>query len=109
MKGGKNKVEKMQNLIRKGLLLGLGTAALTKEKAEKFVKEMTKDKKINSAEGKKFVNELLAQSKKQGQKLQTMVSKEVQRAMDKSGVATKKDLKALENKISNLTKKKGKK
>ena len=96
----------MQNLIRKGLLLGIGTAALTKEKAEKFVKDMTKDQKIDSVEGKKFVNELLSQSKKQGQKLQVMVGKEVQRAMEKTGVATKKDLQALEKKIGGLKKKK---
>jgi len=99
-------MEKMQNLIRKGLLLGIGTAALTKEKAEKFVKDMTKDQKIDSVEGKKFVNELLSQSKKQGQKLQVMVGKEVQRAMEKTGVATKKDLQALEKKIGGLKKKK---
>lgn len=99
-------MEKIQNVIRKGLLLGVGTAALTKEKAEKFVKDMTKDQKINPTEGKKFVNELLAQSKKQGQKLQTIVNKEVQRAMEKTGVATKKDLQALEKKFSGLKKKK---
>ena len=100
---------KIHDIIRKGLLLGVGTAALTKEKAEKFVKEMTKDQKINSTEGKKMVNDLLAQSKKQGQKLQARISKEVQRAMDKSGVATKKDIKALEKKISNASKKRKKK
>ena len=99
-------MEKMQNLVRKGLLLGLGTVALTKEKAEKFVKEITKDQKINATEGKRFVNELLAQSKKQGQKLQAMINREVQRAMKKSGVATKKDIQALEKKIGNLSKKK---
>ena len=99
-------MDKMQNLIRKGLLFGIGTAALTKEKAEKFVKDMTKDQKIDSAEGKKFVNELLSQSKKQGQKLQTMVNKEVRRAMEKTGIATKRDLQTLEKKMDNLSKKK---
>jgi len=98
----------IQSLIKNGLLIGLGTAALTKEKAEKIVKDMTKDQKIDSTEGKKFVNELLAQSKKQGQKLQAMVGKEVQRAMEKTGVVTKKDIQALEKKISNLNKKKKK-
>ena len=97
-------MEKMQNLIRKGLLLGIGTAALTKERAEKFVKDMTKDQKIDSAEGKKFVNELLAHSKKQGKKLQAMVGKEVQSAIKKTGVATKKDLQILEKKIVSLKK-----
>ena len=109
MKGGKKRMKIVRSLIRNGLLIGLGTAALTKEKAEKFVKDMTKDQKINSTEGKKLVNELLAQSKKQGQKLQAIVSKEVQRAMEKTGVATKKDLQALEKKIGTLNKKKKKK
>ena len=99
----------IRSLIRNGLLIGLGTAALTKEKAEKIVKDLTKNQKINSEEGKKLVNELLTQSKKQGQKLQAIVKKEVQRIMEKTGVATKKDLQALEKKIDSLNKKKKKK
>ncbi|MCK4650098.1 phasin family protein [Candidatus Pacearchaeota archaeon] len=98
----------IQSLVRNSLLIGFGTAALTKEKAEKFVKEITKNQKINSTEGKKLVNDLLIQSKKQGEKLQTIVNKEVQRTINKIGIATKKDLKVLEKKISNLSKKKKK-
>ena len=99
----------IRSLIKNGLLISLGTMALTKEKAEKIVKELTKNQKISSVEGKKLVNELLAQSKKQGQKLKGVVNNEVQQVMEKIGVATKKDLQALEKKINAFNKKKKKK
>lgn len=90
----------MKDVIKKSVLLGLGVGALTKEKAEKFVKELQKKGYLDVKEGKKLARELMAESKKAQKKVQTAVEKQVKAAVKKMPLATKKDLKDLEKKVT---------
>lgn len=91
-------------LLRKIGLLGIGIAAITKEKADAMVKELVKDGDLNKEDGKKLVNELLEKSKKGSKELETKVSRQVNDIMKKANVASKKEIKILEAKIKELEK-----
>ena len=89
----------MKNIIKKSVLIGLGIGALTKEKAQKFVKDLQKKGYMNAKEGKKLVKDMVTESVKTQKKIQTMVDVNVKKAMNAMPLATKKDLQALEKKI----------
>ena len=89
----------MKELIKKSVLFGLGLGALTKEKADKFAKEMQKKGYMNAKEGKKLVKDLVSESAKTQKKIQSMVDANVKKALKLMPLATKKDLAALEKKL----------
>ena len=67
----------MDDLVRKALLFGVGVTVITKEKAEKVVKELQKKQKISPQEGKKMVREIMKQSEKKTNDLANFVAKRV--------------------------------
>ena len=87
---------------RKAALLGIGIAAITKEKAESLVKDLIKKGDLNQDEGKKLVTELMTKSKKSKKELETTVNKQVSVIIKKANVASKKEIKILEVKIKKL-------
>ena len=87
---------------RKAALLGIGIAAITKEKAESLVKDLIKKGDLNQDEGKKLVADLMTKSKKSKKELETTVSKQVSVMIKKANVASKKEIKILEVKIKKL-------
>jgi len=88
--------------IRKAALLGIGIAAITKEKAESLVKDLIKKGDLNQDEGKKLVADLMVKSKKSKKELETTVNKQVNTIVKKANVASKKEIKVLEAKIKKL-------
>jgi len=88
--------------IRKAALLGIGVAAITKEKAENLVKDLIKKGDLNQNEGKKLVSDLMTKSKKSKKELETTVNKQVSVMIKKANVASKKEIKVLEDKIKKL-------
>ncbi|MCK4926971.1 MAG: hypothetical protein KAS11_00755 [Candidatus Aenigmarchaeota archaeon] len=88
--------------VRKAALLGIGIAAITKEKAENLVKDLIKKGDLNQDEGKKLVTELMTKSKKSKKELETTVNKQVSVIIKKANVASKKEIKILEVKIKKL-------
>jgi len=88
--------------IKKALLLGIGLAAITEEKLREFVAELEKKGELSREEGKKLIRELLAEREKQREELKKRVAEEVERALAKTGVASKKDVEKLSKKIEEL-------
>jgi len=93
----------MDKLVKKALLLGVGITTLTKENAERIVKDLKKDG-VTKKEGKKLVKDLLKESKKAHDKIFDLVDKKVTSILNGAPFATKKDLDKLEKRL-----KKGKK
>ncbi|NOQ38551.1 hypothetical protein GQ472_06720 [archaeon] len=88
--------------IRKAALLGIGIAAITKEKAESLAKDLIKKGDLNKDEGKKLVTELMTKSKKSKKEFETTVNKQISVMIKKANVASKKEIKVLEDKIKKL-------
>jgi polyhydroxyalkanoate synthesis regulator phasin len=50
----------MNEIIRKAILFGVGVYHLSREKVEKFIRELEKDGQITPEEGKKLVEEVIS-------------------------------------------------
>lgn len=94
----------MFDLIKKGVLMGLGAATLTKEKAEQFVDELVKKGELSKDERPKVVQDLLDKAEEQEKELYDKISGQVNKAIAKLDIPTKKDFERLEKKIESLKK-----
>ena len=90
------------NIARKVGLFGIGVAAITKDKADALVKDLINKGDLNKDEGKKLVAEIVEKSKKSTKDLETTVNRQVKDLLNKTDVATKKEIKVLEAKIKKL-------
>ncbi|MDO8642392.1 MAG: hypothetical protein Q7R76_02255 [Candidatus Woesearchaeota archaeon] len=78
----------MKDVLKKAILLGLGAGALTKEKAEKAVKQL-KNSKLTPAEGKKFVFNLVKESQKECKHFEQVAERELKYVARLSGLTPK--------------------
>ena len=86
----------MKDLLKKGILTGIGIGLMNKEKVQKFAKKTTKEAKLSEKEGRKLTDELLKQSEEAKQQIERKIDKQVKRSIDKLGVATKDDLEKIQ-------------
>lgn len=95
----------MSDLIKKTILTGLGVASLTKEKAEKLVKDLIKEGEVSEGEGSKLVKELLEKVEDNKKTIEKQAEKAVHGVLKKLNVPSRKDILGLNNKIEKLDKK----
>lgn len=91
----------MLEYLRKIGLLGIGIAALTKEKAEEIVNEFVEKGELSSEEGKDIVKDLLKKSEEQRKELAKKIDTEVKKAL-KGLIVSKGDIERLEKRIDRL-------
>ena len=94
----------MIEILKKGVLTGIGIGLMTKSKVEDFAKKAAEDAKLSEEEGRKFVEELLDQSCEARQQFEEKVHEKVQQTLESMDVATKEDTKALEKRLKALEK-----
>ena len=90
--------------LRKIGLFGIGIAAITQEKLEEFAQEMIKKGEMNREEGKLFVVEVLLEKDMQLKEIEEKINQKIKDIIDNSGIATKKDIQALEERLEILEK-----
>ncbi len=95
----------MNESLRKLALLGIGIAALTREKAEQLADELVQKGEISEDESKEFIKDLMKRSEQQRGELEKKIEAEVKKAAGRLNLATKEDMKRLEKKIAALEKK----
>jgi polyhydroxyalkanoate synthesis regulator phasin len=91
-------------MLRKIGLFGIGIIAVAKEKFEEFTQEMVKKGEMNREEGKMFVFEVLLEKDMQLKKIEKKINQKIRYTIESSGIATKKDIHALEKKLEILEK-----
>jgi len=92
------------DVVKKAMLLGLGVISLTKEKAEEAVDDLIKRGEVSREERFKMVDKLLKEAEKQEEELSGKISEIVQKAIAKIGLATKKDLADVSNRLAEIEK-----
>ena len=90
--------------LRKIGLFGIGIAAITQEKLEEFAQEMIKKGEMNREEGKLFVVEVLLEKDRQLKDIEEKINQKIKDIIDNSGIATKKDIQAHEERLEILEK-----
>lgn len=88
----------MMDFIKKGLAFGLGLAVTTKEQAEKLVNELVQKGELSKEESKDMVQQLIERGEEEKNKLKRIVREQLQQL----DLATKEDIKRLEQRIQNL-------
>jgi polyhydroxyalkanoate synthesis regulator phasin len=94
----------LTSLIRKGLLVGLGAAVLTKERAESLVDELVDKGELTQKDRPKAVQELLNWAEEEERSLQQKVKETLAQVVRDLNLPTKEDLKRLESKLERLEK-----
>lgn len=89
----------MKNTIKKAILFGLGTLEITKEKIEKFVKRLKEEEGLSGEEGKELIKEMTEELEENKEKIDKKLRERMEKMIDDLGLATKEDLKDLENKV----------
>jgi polyhydroxyalkanoate synthesis regulator phasin len=92
----------MFEMLRKALLAGVGVTYLTKDKIEEVGKKIAQDAKVNEAEGRKFVDELVKKSMEAKDSLEKTVAEKIQSAVHAMNLPTRKDIEELKNRIAEL-------
>lgn len=72
------------------------------EKLEQMVWEMVGEGKMSENEGKKLVDEVVDKSKEQAESIRETVKDETRKALAAMGVATREDIKRLEEEVEKL-------
>lgn len=66
-----------KELLKKGLLVGVGVAAYAQEKTRQVVKELAKQGYLNKTEGKKIVRNICTEAEKSGRRVASLLQQEL--------------------------------
>jgi polyhydroxyalkanoate synthesis regulator phasin len=91
----------MSDLFKKAISLGLGITAASREKVQQFVDEMVVKGELGKSEAKDMVNRLIDRGEEHRLELRQFVQEQVHKILSELDLATKQDLRDLEQKMMN--------
>jgi polyhydroxyalkanoate synthesis regulator phasin len=92
----------MRESVRKLGLIGAGLWAMTEEKMDELVKELVDKGDISKEEGRKVIQDMVEESKKQKVDLEKKISEKIQDTMSKADSLKGKEMKELQSRIETL-------
>jgi len=92
----------MFDLMKKGMLAGIGLALKTKDEVEDLVQEIQKKSEMSEAEGRKFFDEVQKKYEDAQGKLEKRVEQTVKDILKKTHIVTTDELKELKKEIREL-------
>ena len=92
----------MFDLIKKTMLMGVGLAVMSKEKAEAMAREVADTAKLSSEKGQEFVDEVVGKSEKMRQDLEETVQRVVNENLKRTNLPTRDDIAQLRARIDEL-------
>lgn len=91
-----------ESLIEKVLLLGIGTASLTREKVDELANELVKRGQMSKEEGQKFVDKAVVRAEHEGSQVADKVSDAYLDTLRAMGIASRNYVDDLERRVSVL-------
>ena len=92
----------MIDFVKKGLAFGLGLAVTSKEQAEKLVGEWVQIGELSKEESKDMVRQMIERGEEEKNRLKGIVREQLQQMLHELDLATKEDIRRLEQRIQNL-------
>ena len=92
----------MFETLDKLMLAGLGAMSMTKEKAEAIFDEYVEKGKAQKEHRAGFVQDIMDQADKVKRDTEKVISEQIEKALSKQPLATKEDLKRIEDKLDLL-------
>ena len=94
----------MKNTLEKIITLGLGTIAVTREKADEVVKELMKEGQISRKDADLMVKNLMKKGEASKKELHVTVENTIHAVMKKLDVPTRSEMNKLRAEIAQLKK-----
>lgn len=94
----------MLDLIRKGMLAGLGIAYITKEKVMEATRDLVEKGKLSRDEAENLANELIDEGDRQRQEIEEKIDELVRRGFDRLDIASKKAFVDMADRLANVEK-----
>ncbi len=95
----------MEDFLKKIAFLGLGTAAVTREKIEEGVDKLIKKGEITAIQGKKLAQKLLADADRARKDIAKKIDDGVKSGLSRAGFVAKKEHDALKRRVEVLERK----
>jgi polyhydroxyalkanoate synthesis regulator phasin len=92
----------MFDLVKKGMLTGIGLALKTWDEVEDMVKDLQKRGDMSETEGRKFLDEIQKRYEEAQEKLEKRVEQTVKDFLKKTSIVTTDELKELKKEIREL-------
>ena len=92
----------MFDLMKKGMLAGIGLALKTWDEVEDMVQEVQKKGEMSEVEGRKFFDDVQKKYEEAQSKLEKRVEQSVNKFLKKSNIVTADELKDLKKEIREL-------
>jgi len=93
----------MEKLLKKVLLIGMGAFALTKEKMETLLNEISTG--ADKLKEEDFLSRIIEKGEETRKELEKSIEEKLRKIIDKANLATKDDILRLEDKIEKLIQK----
>ncbi|MCH8003030.1 MAG: hypothetical protein IH934_00225 [Nanoarchaeota archaeon] len=94
----------MKEIIKKSFLLGLGAATLTKNQAQKIVKELVRKNAISIKEGRDLIKRVKKEAINETNRVRKLVEIEVKRVGGKLGIISKSQIGKVKKRLKTIDK-----
>ncbi len=94
----------MLEILRKGYLIGIGLASLTREKIEEVVDELVKRGEVAEKDRPRIIEDLMTRMRDEQKRLSNSVKDTVQRVVGEMGVPTRQQFEELRQRLEKLEK-----
>lgn len=91
--------------LKTAALLGLGIAAISREKLKELADELSRTEKINEKEGRALVESIMRKAETSRAELEAKIRKEMLATIKSSRLVSMREVEALERKVEQLEKK----
>lgn len=102
MNEASGKISDLNEMFQRVMLLGIGAAALTREKVEELVNDLVEKGKLTADEGRELLEETTGRAKREGLNLKEMAADSYQDALRVMNVATRESVEELERRLEVL-------
>jgi polyhydroxyalkanoate synthesis regulator phasin len=92
----------MIELFKKTMLMGVGLAAMTKDRVEEMAREVAKSADMSADKGQQFVREVLDRAEKARDDFESTVQKAVNDNLRKTDLPTRDDIERLNARLERL-------
>ena len=97
----------MLDMLRKGVLAGLGTAVVTRSKMREVMDKLVEQGKLSSDEAEKFTQEMVDAGEKEMEEFRSELESSVRNAVSRLDLAGQRDIDDLRQRLENLEKRMG--
>ena len=99
--------DKFEELVKKGLLAGLGLAAITKEKAQGIARELIKKGKASKKDIDAAAKAIFEKAQKSKEVVEIKIEEGIKKMFEKMNIPTREEFKELKKTIEEIKKKIG--